>query len=90
MEGDAMMTAQDFADMLLCDLIEDGNVSVCEALIDEIADVMIELNKHGKTFDEVLVCIKERFPRENGEHIAPALNKAILKGFDVTESAAHS
>jgi hypothetical protein len=73
----------ELVDMLLWDLIEDGNEIACEALVNTLANLIIELGKQGKTFDETLVCIKEQFPRESGEHIGPAINKAILKGFDV-------
>ena len=44
---------------------------------------MLEWNRQGKTFDEMLLCLKDRFPRETGEHISPAMNRAIIKGFNV-------
>jgi hypothetical protein len=56
-----------------------------EALIEEMSDLIFEWHRQGKTFDETLLCLKDRYPREQGNHIGPALNMAIIKSFDVRD-----
>jgi hypothetical protein len=79
------MTKDEFVNNWLWDLIEAGNKTLCEALINEMSDLMLEWHAQGKTFDEMLLCLKDRFPRESGEHIGPALEKANVKAFDVSD-----